>query len=230
MRDIKQLHPRLQEKVTQLKAECEKQGVKIGIGECLRTKEEQDALYAKGRTAPGNIVTNAKGSSYSGMHQWGVAVDFYRNDGKGAYNNADGFFNKVGQIGKQLGLEWGGDWKSIVDLPHFQLPDWGSTAKKLKDLYKTPEEFFKSWEENEMTTAERAELEALKKKVEDLENSREKIYRYFNELPDWARPTIEKLAKAGIYKGESEADLNLPETLMRVLVINDRAGVYDSRG
>ena len=43
-------------------------------------------------------------SSYSSMHQWGIAFDFYRNDGKGAYNNNDGFFNKVGAIGQKLGL------------------------------------------------------------------------------------------------------------------------------
>ena len=29
----------------------------------------------------------------------------------------------------------------------FRLPYWGSTTKKLKELYKTPDEFIKSWEE-----------------------------------------------------------------------------------
>ena len=104
MRNIQDLHPVLQEKLEQLKKLCLENGIKIGIGECVRTKAEQDALYAKGRTAPGKIVTNAKGSTYSSMHQWGVAFDFYRNDGKGTYNDADGFFEKVGAIGKRIGL------------------------------------------------------------------------------------------------------------------------------
>lgn len=141
MRDIKALHPRLQQKVMQLQDACASQGLKIGIGECLRTVEEQDALYAKGRTVKGNKVTNAKGSTYSSQHQWGIAFDFYRNDGKGAYYDSDGFFTKVGKIGKALGLGWGGDWKSPVDKPHFYLPDWGSTTTKLKSQYKTPEKF-----------------------------------------------------------------------------------------
>lgn len=145
MRVITDLHPRLQKKVKELQEKCEKQGLKIGISECVRSVAEQDALYAKGRTAPGAIVTNARGSSYSSMHQWGVAFDFYRNDGKGAYNNSDKFFNKVGQIGISLGLEWGGNWKSIKDLPHFQLPDWGSTTTTLKSKYKTPDGFKKTW-------------------------------------------------------------------------------------
>lgn len=145
-RDIKQLHPRLQELITKLQAQCSKQGLKIGISECMRTIAEQDALYAKGRTDKSScIVTNAKGNTYSSCHQWGIAFDFYRNDGEGAYNDADGFFTKVGKIGQSIGLEWGGSWKSIIDKPHFQLSDWGSTTTKLKQLYSTPDKFIKTW-------------------------------------------------------------------------------------
>ena len=159
MRNVSQLHPMLQKKVVQLQAECKKQGIIIGIGECLRTVAEQDALYAKGRTKPGNKVTNAQGKTYSSMHQWGVAFDFYLKmdvDGDGvasddSFNNATKLFNKVGAIGKKLGLEWGGDWKSPVDLPHFQLPDWGSTASKLKSAYGTPDKFFRTWKKTSPT-------------------------------------------------------------------------------
>ena len=132
MREVSALHPRLQEKIRIWQEQCRKNGLKIGIGECLRTAAEQDALYAQGRTKPGSIVTNAKGSTYSSQHQWGVAVDFYRNDGKGAYNQADGFFDKAGALAKTVGLGWGGDWKSPVDKPHLYLPDWGSTPAVLK--------------------------------------------------------------------------------------------------
>lgn len=153
MRDITQLHPILQQKANELIALCRKNGIEIKIGECLRTVAEQDALYAQGRTKPGNKVTNAKGSTYSSMHQWGVAFDFYLNmdvDGDGskaddAFNNRTRLFNKVGALGVSIGLEWGGNWKSIVDLPHFQLPNWGSTATKLRNTYGTPEKFRATW-------------------------------------------------------------------------------------
>ena len=224
MRNVEDLHPELQKKLKDIKSLCEKQGLFIGIGECVRTKEEQDALFAKGRTEPGSIVTNARGSTYSSMHQWGVAFDFYRNDGKGAYDNSDGFFEKVGKIGKSTGLEWGGDWTSPRDMPHFQLPGWGSTPKKLKSLYGTPENFIKMWEKA-MTDEERKLLYDLKAEISDM--PKERIYHYSVELPEWAASTIQKLVDKGIYQGSSDADLNLPETLMRVLVINDRAGLYD---
>ena len=151
MRDTSQLHPKLQLKLLQLIMLCNEKGLKIQITECLRTKEEQDALFAQGRTKPGNVVTNAPGSSYSSCHQWGIAADYCRADGRAAFDNSDGFFDKVGKIGMQIGLEWGGSWTSPVDKPHFQLPDWGSTPNRLRQLYGTPENFFKTWAPLEKT-------------------------------------------------------------------------------
>lgn len=166
MRNINKCHPRLIDLSKKLVSACRGQGLIIGIGESFRTKEEQDALYAKGRTAPGNIVTNAKGSSYSSHHQWGTAFDIYRNDGKGVYTDGDGFFEKVGKIGKSIGLEWGGDWKSPVDKPHFQLPDWGSTTARLKRMYGTPEKFMDTWKGDvEMVEESKIIIDGKEKKV-----------------------------------------------------------------
>ena len=144
-RDITKCHPQLQEAFKQLAAKCNAQGLTIGLGECFRTVAEQDALYAQGRTKPGSIVTNAKGSSYSSQHQWGIAFDFYRNDGKGAYNESGDFFRRVGQIAKSIGLGWGGDWTSIIDKPHIYLPNWGSGTGVLKQQYGTFERFKQTW-------------------------------------------------------------------------------------
>lgn len=151
MRDITLCHPRLQVLAGQLIEECNKQGLKIKIGETFRTVAEQDALYAQGRTKPGSIVTNAPGNSYSSYHQWGTAFDIFRNDGAGAYNESGNFFDKAGAVGTGLGLEWGGNWKSITDKPHFQLPDWGSSTSGIKKYYKNPDEFMKTWVKEEKT-------------------------------------------------------------------------------
>lgn len=154
-RRIEDLHPRLQVKLAQLKEACAAQGISILFSECLRTVEEQDALYAQGRTNPGNIVTNAKGSTYSSQHQWGIAADFYLDmdvDGDGskaddAFNNSTGLFERVGAIAKTIGLGWGGDWTSPKDRPHLYLTDWGKTTSQLKQKYGTPEKFMATWEQ-----------------------------------------------------------------------------------
>lgn len=142
-RVIADLHPFLQTKVSELIKLCEKNGLKIGISECVRTVAEQDALYAKGRTDKSSgIVTNCKGSTYSSPHQWSIAFDYYRNDGKGAYNDSDNFFTKVGKLAQSIGLEWGGVWKSFPDKPHIQLPCYGSAcSSRLKKLYTIPKNY-----------------------------------------------------------------------------------------
>jgi peptidoglycan L-alanyl-D-glutamate endopeptidase CwlK len=36
-------------------------------------------------------------------------------------------YRAVGVLGTDLGLEWGGNWKTIIDQPHFQLrPAWAA--------------------------------------------------------------------------------------------------------
>lgn len=154
MRDITLCHPRLQIKAAQWVEACEKQRITVKIGETLRRAAEQDALYAQGRTKPGSVVTNAKGSEYRSQHQWGIAYDFYLSmdidgDGKStddSYNDSTGMFGKAADLAKTVGLAWGGDWSSIVDAPHIYLPDWGSTPTDLIKQYKTPDAFIKTWE------------------------------------------------------------------------------------
>ena len=59
---------------------------------------------------------------------------------------------------------------------------------------------------------------------EDNDNMR---YKYYDDMPDWAKPTVSKLVKKGYLKGEGSGVLNLTEDTLKVLVINDRAGLYD---
>jgi len=99
-------------------------GITIKILSGLRTYEEQDALYAKGRTAPGHIVTKARGG-YSN-HNFGIAFDIGVFEGN-KYLPDSPKYKAVGVLGVDLGLEWGGNWRTIVDQPHFQLrPAWAS--------------------------------------------------------------------------------------------------------
>lgn len=60
MRDIALCHPRMQKIAAQWITACKAEGINVAISETLRTAAEQDALYAKGRTKPGNIVTMQK--------------------------------------------------------------------------------------------------------------------------------------------------------------------------
>ena len=61
MRDINLLHPDLIPNKAQKLIELAKQkGINIIMSQTWRTKQEQDDLYAQGRTRPGNIVTRVQ--------------------------------------------------------------------------------------------------------------------------------------------------------------------------
>lgn len=68
-------------------------------------------------------------------------------------------------------------------------------------------------------------INGLGEEIQKLQNP--VIYNYVDDnMPDWARPTIKKLADKGVLKGNADG-LGLTEDLMRILVINDRMGLYD---
>lgn len=128
------LYPVFAAKLHKLVEACRARGVDYWAISGERTHEEQNALYAQGRTKPGNIVTNAKGGQ--SMHNFAIACDFAKDkdttrDGLQP-DYSDPAYEVLGEEAAKLGLEWGGKWK-FKDLPHIQLPI-GKVGLKLFDL------------------------------------------------------------------------------------------------
>lgn len=87
-----------------------------------RSNEEQDQLYAIGRTVKGKKVTNAKGgqSEHNVYPSRAFDIGFIGLDKK--LDWSDNNFKVFADIIKKIEprIEWGGDWK-FKDSPHFQL-------------------------------------------------------------------------------------------------------------
>jgi peptidoglycan L-alanyl-D-glutamate endopeptidase CwlK len=203
-RDISQLTLNAQKACNMFISECEAQGLKVLITETYRSQERQNYLYAQGRTRKGNIVTWTKNSRHTSRRAWDICQNV-----KGQEYSNTTFFRRCGEIAKNMGITWGGNW-STPDMPHFEIHENWSYEGDVP-----------------MTETERIKFNMLVEQVDKLTREKERVYHYTKELPDYARPTIQKLLDKGIYAGASESDLNLPETLMTVLVINDRVGLYD---
>ena len=100
-------------------------GIEYMITSTYRSQEEQDALYAQGRTVPGRKVTWARHSRHTdrealdiailkgGEIMWDAKVDVDMDQVPD--------YLEAGIIGEQCGLVWGGRWKT-PDFPHFELP------------------------------------------------------------------------------------------------------------
>jgi hypothetical protein len=107
-------------------------GITLRIVQGLRTFAEQDALYAQGRTAPGNIVTYSKaGTSY---HNFGIALDVVPVNADGTMNWNYNFENLrpfAVKQGMQLGLDF-----PHKDSDHFE-NKYGFNWRWLLHLYET---------------------------------------------------------------------------------------------
>ena len=149
------MHPKLRDELREQYLEINTKlpkGIRLRFSQTLRTIEEQDALYAQGRTTKGKIVTNAKGGS--SFHNWGLAFDIvilYDLDGNGTFETASWDekkdFDKNGKADwfevvnyfKSKGWSWGGDFRSIYDSPHFEKTFGYGTWKPLLEKYNKKE-------------------------------------------------------------------------------------------
>ncbi len=142
---LAQVHPVLAAKIRTMADALAAEGIVIRVVQGLRTYDEQAALYAQGRTAPGPKVTNAPpGSSY---HNYGLAIDFCvgipgsnpwqpdwkATDSKGLRPT----WARAIKLGKAQGLVSGADFESIKDYPHLQMAGnlpIGAPTPKAKQL------------------------------------------------------------------------------------------------
>ncbi len=115
-----------------------REGVSMMVTDGYRDYNEQDRLYAQGRTAPGPRVTNARGGH--SWHNYGVAMDSTFHDNRGQPHWPEGgehrsLLQRYGEVGEARGLEWGGRWTNPVDTPHQQyVPNGGRPGAQEETL------------------------------------------------------------------------------------------------
>lgn len=103
------------------------------ITDGVRETQEQQALYAQGRTKPGKRVTDLDGVKKKSKHQrkadgYGRAVDLFpfvngKVDVKDEQQLLPIIAGHILGTANRLGIKiiWGGLWKGLVDRPHFEL-------------------------------------------------------------------------------------------------------------
>ena len=112
-------------------------GKDVRIISGTRTYAEQDALYRQGRN--GNTlqkVTNAKGGQSN--HNFGIAWDIglFEN---GKYITNDSKYKAIpAMVLQQMPeLEWGGNWITFKDFPHYQLKAVSESVTDVRGLFES---------------------------------------------------------------------------------------------
>lgn len=124
---IKELYPKFGLRVLRFLDACDKLGYDVGVFAGRRTPEQQDRLYSQGRTEPGKIVTNARGTPPESFHILGLAVDIvWKKDLDWTWNSTK--WEDLAKLGEGFNLHNLG--KPIGDWPHFE----SNFGYKLGDL------------------------------------------------------------------------------------------------
>ena len=107
---------------------CRDEGIELILTSTYRDYEEQAALFAQGRTAPGRIVTHAQpGQSFHNFKAAWDAVPLI--DGKADWTIDDPPFLRMIALGKQAGARAGADWpEPLTDSDHFEYRPSGMTT------------------------------------------------------------------------------------------------------
>ena len=203
-RDIARLRPDVAANCRKWLELCEGGGLDVLITQTVRDREYQEYLYAQGRTRAGSIITNGKVPTFH-ADTAGLAFDFCKNI-KGHEYDDTAFFHKAAALAKSVGFSWGGDWKNFVDMPHIQWDNGGTWTGSMILAGKLPPNM-PLWSD--------AKEETMR-------------YETVEKCPDWGRPVIEKLVRSGILAGDGEG-LDLSYDMIRLLVMLDRAGVWERR-
>ena len=130
-KSLKDLQPKVQLMAEEFVQKCAEAGIEILIYCTLRSKEEQNVLYAQGRTTDGKIVTNARGGD--SWHNYGCAFDWVPViAGKLQWDNMP-LYARAGIIAESVGLEWAGRWTGkLKETAHCQFRD----GRSLDDMKK----------------------------------------------------------------------------------------------
>lgn len=118
--------------------------------------------------------------------------------------------------------------KKSYDLGYSKIAGYGRPRYELaesEDLTMTQYEELKSYMKSLSS-----EVDALRDEIIKVHERIDEhfIYNYMDSnMPEWVRPTVQKLMDKGILKGNEKGELGLTEEMLRMLVIDDRAGVYD---
>jgi peptidoglycan L-alanyl-D-glutamate endopeptidase CwlK len=129
-RELKDAHPILQEQFIKAKAAFEKEhpNAKVILTATYRSPEEQNQLYAQGRTKPGPKVTNAKGGQSPHNYLLSFAIDVaFLVEGK--VNWHENWFKLFSKYMANPKIEWGGTWK-FIDYPHYEVKGWKAMLSK----------------------------------------------------------------------------------------------------
>lgn len=141
---------------------------------------------------------------------------------------------QVVAIAKDLGFEWGGDWRSFKDMPHLQMVFGITTAQFRAGKRPTQAQLdaalmkINKTEDEEMTAEEKAafkELQVIVQKQDDRIKTLETAAKQ-PKVPEWAEQACINAKAKGVLDTANDGSYDF----YRMVTLLDRVGIFNTKG
>lgn len=189
----------------------------VDPNEICQSVKDTDTAWHCGRERGGSYYNDCRNANSIGIEMCSVI----RN---GVYVIPEETMKRAAKLTRELMAKYHVPASRVCrhyDVTHKQCPEPWVRNPQLWQKFKT---MLTEKEVEDMTEAQTRAI--AKQEIANAEKAK-KVYDTVDAVPAWGKATVQKLVNKGFLQGDDKGKLALSTDLLRLLVINDRAHLYD---
>lgn len=182
----------------------------------VQSVKDSDTAWHCGRERGGSYYNDCRNANSIGIEMCSVI----RN---GVYVIPEATMKRAAKLTRELMAKYHIPVSRVCrhyDVTHKQCPEPWVRNPRLWEKFKT----MLTEEVEDMTEQQTRNI--VKQEIANAEKAK-KVYDTVDAVPAWGKATVQKLVNKGFLQGDDKGKLALSTDLLRLLVINDRAHLYD---
>ena len=183
----------------------------------VQSVKDGDTAWHCGRERGGSYYNDCRNANSIGIEMCSVI----RN---GVYVIPEATMKRAAKLTRELMAKYHVPVSRVCrhyDVTHKDCPEPWVRNPRLWEKFKT---MLTEKEVEDMTEAQTRAI--AKQEIANAEKEK-KVYDTVDAVPAWGKATVQKLVNKGFLQGDDKGKLALSTDLLRLLVINDRAHLYD---
>ena len=189
----------------------------VDPNEIYQSVKDTDTAWHCGRERGGSYYNDCRNANSIGIEMCSVK----RN---GVYVIPEDTMKRAAKLTRELMAKYHVPASRVCrhyDVTHKDCPEPWVRNPRLWEKFKI---MLTEKEDEDMTEAQTRAI--AKQEIANAENAK-KVYNTVDAVPAWGKATVQKLVSKGFLQGDDQGKLALTTDLLRLLVINDRAHLYD---
>ena len=189
----------------------------VDPNEIYQSVKDSDTAWHCGRERGGSYYNDCRNANSIGIEMCSVI-------GNGVYVIPEATMKRAANLTRELMAKYHVPASRVCrhyDVTHKDCPEPWVRNPQLWQKFK---DMLTEKEVEDMTETQTRNI--AKQEIANAEKAK-KVYDTVDAVPAWGKATVQKLVNKGFLQGDDQGKLALTTDLLRLLVINDRAHLYD---